>query len=300
MKRPNQRVSRVLKRVMGELYGAAVPVREIATAVAIGKAVEVALTEEDAPTLGLRVALPTKALSAPVEDLPPTPESLDGPPSPAKRPVPGSPEEGALMTALMPAIERAVRVHSNSIARLQPHTDEVVGYVAERVLTLGLRAWEPARCKHLARWCAIKTKHAILDWLRENRAPELGVRLPRRSRAAVDGGHGHAAHFFRPYAPLEEAADGMDEDSSAFNERKAVPDKRGEERAAVRDSFARVLRSIAPLPARSRELLVRYHGLDGLGTETLSAIADSMGISESRACQIRAHAEAHLKEHLRC
>lgn len=299
---------RVVQRTIENLYGPAVPTDAFLEALDIARAVEDAVASEARP----------RVLPAPVDD---TPRSLAAPgvlpPCPCgrarrredgsgrchlcrrrgarshdpldrtKAPARGE-QENEVMAAAMPLIANIVRRRCRVEARIRPYEDEVVDYanlfVLERV-----RQWARAR-GDLRKWIAISTRYAILEWKRENRVPDMGIKLPRRCDKET------AKQFAAPVS-ISVVPDFPLYDDGNY-ERSIVEDEKQSERMAKEASLKIMLELIRGLPARVREILVRYYDLDGKGTEPLATIAESMGISESRACQLKAKGEKTLKREL--
>lgn len=178
-----------------------------------------------------------------------------------------------------------------------------------------LEAYEryvPDQSASFATFAGIRIRGAMLDEIRRGdwtpRSLHRAARAMRRASSAIERQTGRAAtgkavaafmqlsadEHRRLCANLEQvhvaSLDGMLEANPAADigcGAAEVP----EQIVADQDLWACVARTITQLPARDQDLLMRYYEQG----ENLRQIAEFMGVSESRVCQLHARALTRLR-----
>lgn len=172
--------------------------------------------------------------------------------------------------------------------------------------------YEPTQDASFSTFAGIRIRGAMLDEIRRGdwtpRSLHRAARSMRQassvieretgraaSSAAVAAAMGMSVHEYRHLcADLERvhvaSLDGLLEANPAADigcSAVEVP----EEAVVDRDLWAHVVRTIAQLPARDQELLRCYYERG----ENLRQIAEGMGVSESRVCQLHARALSRVR-----
>lgn len=235
-------------------------------------------------------------------------------PAPRGDVAPGAPDLESLVLAHLPLVGHCV---GEVISRLPAHVDrdDLAGAGVEGLLQAA-RSWRPETGVPFSAHARTRVRGAIVDELRGADWASRGARSRARQAAettehltaalgrgpstteladalgvAPDQVHRVRAETHRSYLTSLEETHASADGAVAVHELVRDPGMSPEEHVVLADHVGRLHRAVELLPARVREA-VRGHYLD---EEPMAAIAERLGVTESRVSQLRAEGVALLR-----